>query len=115
LAFAGALASVLFSAVSAADGAGGAAEGAMAERLALTSLRYLAAILAPIALLLIVLAHPLLRVWLGPEYAAQGAPAFAILAAGVFINGLAFVPTAYLYGRGRPDVAGPPRPTLAPP
>lgn len=100
----GALAGALFPAISATDVEGAAAKGASAERLALTSLRYLAAILAPIALLLIVLAHPLLRIWLGPEYAAQGGGAFAILAAGVFINGLAFVPTAYLYGRGRPDV-----------
>lgn len=98
----GALAAALFPAVSAADGA--SAQGATAERLALTSLRYLAAGLAPIVLLLIVFAEPLLRIWLGPEYAAQGARAFAILGAGVFINSLAYVPSAYLYGRGRPDL-----------
>ena len=98
----GALAGVLFPAVSAAYGTG--APGAIAERLALTSLRYITAILAPVVMLLIVFAGPVLRLWLGPEYAVQGAPAFAILAAGVFINSLAFVPSAYLYGRGRPDL-----------
>ena len=57
-----------------------------------------------IVLLLIVLAQPLLRLWLGADYAAHGSAAFAILAGGVLINGLAHVPSAYLYGRARPDL-----------
>ncbi len=97
-----ALAGALFPAVSAADGH--IATRADGMRLAVTSLRYLVMGLIPIVLLLIVLAQPLLRLWLGADYAAHGTAAFAILAGGVLINGLAHVPSAYLYGRDRPDL-----------
>jgi O-antigen/teichoic acid export membrane protein len=50
------------------------------------------------------LAYPILRVWLGSVYAANGAAALTILAAGVVVNGLAHLPSAYLLARGRPDL-----------
>src|SRR3989442_1200364 len=97
-----ALAGALFPAVSAADGRTSTeAEG---TRLAFTSLRFLVIGLVPIVTLLIILAEPLLRLWLGTDYATQGATAFAILAVGARITGFAPVPPALLYGRGRPDL-----------
>jgi len=48
--------------------------------------------------------RPLLELWLGPAYAAQGATSLAILAAGMLIIGLAHVPSIFLYGQGRPDL-----------
>jgi O-antigen/teichoic acid export membrane protein len=97
-----ALAGVLFPAVSAR--AASAAGRATVDELLVRSVRYLLFGLAPVVALLIALAAPLLGAWLGPAYAVRSAPAFAILAGGVLLNGLAFVPSAYLFGHGRPDV-----------
>ena len=58
---------------------------------------------APVVL---VIAFPreLLTVWLGATFAAHGADAVRILAAGILVNGLAHLPYVYLLGQGRPDV-----------
>ncbi|MEX2156142.1 MAG: flippase [Gemmatimonadales bacterium] len=74
------------------------------ERLFARPLRFLLLALAPLVILLIVSGGPLIGVWLGPDYGAQSTTAFAILAVGVLINGLAFLPYTYLLGRGRPDL-----------
>lgn len=100
------LAGALFPALS-ASGAGDAGIAGIAashERLLGRPLRFLLLALAPLVMLLIVCAGPLISVWLGPTYAARSATAFAILAAGVLVNGLAHIPYAYLLGRGRPDL-----------
>jgi O-antigen/teichoic acid export membrane protein len=95
------LAGALFPALSASGGAG---VGDLHERLLGRPLRFLLLALAPLVVLLIVSARPLIGAWLGSTYAARSATAFAILAAGVLVNGLAYIPYAYLLGRGRPDV-----------
>jgi len=74
------------------------------ERLLGRPLRFLLLALAPPLVLLIACAGPLIGLWLGPAYAARSTTAFAILAAGVLVNGLAHLPYAYLLGRGRPDL-----------
>ena len=100
----GGLSGALFPALS-AGGGGLASDGrASHERLLGRPLRFLLLTLAPLVVLLIVCAGPLLAVWLGPSYAARSTTAFSILAVGVLINGLAFIPYAYLLGRGRPDL-----------
>ncbi len=96
------LASALFPALS--DSATGDAARLRHERLFQRSLRLLLLALGPPIVFVIGCAGPLTTVWLGPEYAARGAPALAILAAGVLINALAHLPSTYLLGRGRPDL-----------
>jgi len=98
------LAGALFPALS-ASGAGVGREGAgPIEQLLGRPLRFLLLILAPIVTALVVCAGPLLQIWLGEAYAARGTAAFAVLAVGVLINGLAHLPYTYLLGRGRPDL-----------
>jgi O-antigen/teichoic acid export membrane protein len=46
----------------------------------------------------------LLRLWLGNAFAVESGRALQILAAGVLVNGLAHVPSAFLSAVGRPDV-----------
>ncbi len=75
-----------------------------AERLLGRSVRSLWAVLGGPVIIVVLFSGPLLRVWLGPGYAAQGATSLAILAAGMLILGLAHVPGAFLYGQGRPDL-----------
>src|SRR5205809_238426 len=95
------LAGALFPALSAS----GAGTGPVSfDRLLGRPLRFLLLTLAPLVMVLIVCAGPLMTLWLGPSVAAQSATPFAILAAGVLVNGLAHLPYAYLLGRGRPDL-----------
>jgi O-antigen/teichoic acid export membrane protein len=60
--------------------------------------------LFPIMLCTIALAQDGLRLWLGAEFAQHSFRVLQILAVGVFINGLAYVPFALLQGAGRPDL-----------
>lgn len=79
---------------------GGDGHGVLGRRAVLA----VTALLGLPLLVLAVLAHPLLRLWLGGVAAEQAATAVRILAAGVFVNALAHVPSSYLVGRGRPDL-----------
>ena len=99
-----ALAGALFPALSATGRRLAALGGASHEQFLGRPLRFLLLTLAPLVVLLIVCAGPLLTLWLGPAYAARSTTAFSILAVGVLVNGLAFIPYAYLLGRGRPDL-----------
>ena len=98
------LATALFPALSASGHAPAGDAGAFHERLFARPLRFLLLALAPLVILLIVCGGPLIGVWLGPAYGARSTTPFVILAVGVLINGLAFLPYAYLLGRGRPDL-----------
>ena len=75
-----------------------------AERLLGKSVRALVLLLGPPVVIVTLFSRVLLEWWLGPAYAIAGAPALAILAVGVFILGIAHVPSAFLYGQGRPDL-----------
>jgi O-antigen/teichoic acid export membrane protein len=96
------LAGALFPLVSATTAR--AERGGASERLVGRALIYLLPTLALPAGIVALFSSPLLRLWLGGAYAANGSAALAIVAAGVIVNGLAFLPSAYLYGRGRPDL-----------
>lgn len=58
----------------------------------------------PLTLLLSAFAGELLRVWLGPAYAAAGGPVLAWLAVGLLVNGLAKMPSTMIQAVGRPDI-----------
>lgn len=73
-------------------------------RLFARSTKYLVALIAPPLLCLALLSTDLLRLWLGPEFAAAGGPVLQWLALGMIMNGLAFLPYGLLQGRGRPDL-----------
>jgi O-antigen/teichoic acid export membrane protein len=45
-----------------------------------------------------------LRYWISPEFARHAAAAGMVLLAGVWINGLAYIPYSLLQGQGRPDI-----------
>ena len=81
-------------------------QGRRAETTALyaQSVRLLLAALFPVVLLIVVFAPQGLGLWLGPAYAEHSATVMRLLATGVFIYSLAFVPTSLLQGIGRPDL-----------
>ncbi len=68
------------------------------------SLKYLLLLVGPAALVLIFFARPILTLWLGVEFAEQGAVVLQILPLAVLINSLALVPSNVLLAVGRPDI-----------
>ncbi len=83
--------------------------GAMAarkelERLFARSVKHLFLIVAPLALVLVVFAQDVFRFWLGADFAEKSSSVMQILAVGIVINSLGWVPASLLMGLGRPDV-----------
>ena len=68
------------------------------------SVKYLFLIMGPFIIAIIVLAHPILEMWLNQEFAAQSTGVFQILAVGVLFNCLAQVPFGAIQAAGRPDL-----------
>ena len=61
-------------------------------------------VLFPVMLCTVALAQDGLKVWLGAEFAQHSFRVLQILAVGVFINSLSYVPFTFLQGVGRPDL-----------
>lgn len=80
------------------------AEPARAASLYERALRGILAVLLPMALVIVALAHEGLGLWLGPEFAANGALVAQVLAVGFLINGMAQMPFTLLQGVRRPDL-----------
>lgn len=100
LAIPAALAAVLFPAFAAAK-AGGSNH---ATTLYSMGGRAILGMLAPIVLVLVVFAEEGLRLWLGGDFAQKSAAVLQWLAIGVFLNGYAQVPFAFIQGIGRADI-----------
>jgi O-antigen/teichoic acid export membrane protein len=60
--------------------------------------------LGPMLLLVIMFARQILRLWLGPDFASASTPVLQLLALGVLVNSLAFIPFHLLQAVGRPDL-----------
>jgi len=76
------------------------------EELWARSLKSLLLISAPTLLILALFAKPILRVWLGPDFASQSTLTLQILALGMLISSIALVPFSLLQSVGRPDLTG---------
>ena len=82
-----------------------AAAGALeAERLALTALRTLVAVMTPLTLVAVLLIDPFLRVWLGGAFAENSSLTAQILLLGFWINAFARIPYVQLQATGSPDI-----------
>jgi O-antigen/teichoic acid export membrane protein len=97
----GSLALTLFPAFSALEGGGDAERS---KRLFARSMKFTLLCLGPLAAGLIALSGFVLRIWLGPVFAAEGRFVLQILSAGFLISALAYVPYSYLQGLGRADL-----------
>lgn len=100
LAIPAALAAVLFPAFAAAKASG----SSHATTLYSMGGRAILGILAPIVLVLVIFAEEGLRLWLGGDFAQNSATVLQWLAIGVFLNGYAQVPFAFIQGIGRADI-----------
>jgi len=68
------------------------------------SIRFILLALAPWSVTLVFLGPDVLRVWLCGRFAAESGTALKLLAMGVLLNAVAFVPYAFLHGINRPDI-----------
>lgn len=66
--------------------------------------KLITALLFPATLIILLAAHPGLRLWLGPEFERKSALVLQLLAVGLLINSLAKVPSNLLQANGRSDV-----------
>jgi len=96
------LSMVLFPAFSFLD-AGGRTD--RTETLFARSMKFILLLTGPVFLLLVFFAGDFLRLWLGPDFAAQSGFVVKVLAAGFLVNSVVAVPNNYLIGIGRVDVA----------
>jgi O-antigen/teichoic acid export membrane protein len=97
----GSLAAALFPAFSTSAGRG---DSEWIRNALVRSLKYLLLLVGLGAVVLIFFARPILTLWVGPKFAAEGTLALQILAVGAVINSLALVPYNLLQGIGRPDL-----------
>ncbi len=68
------------------------------------SIRMILLMMTPLVMLIATFAAPILRLWLGPEFARESAVVFQVLALGMLANALAYIPFTVLQGLGRPDL-----------
>ena len=68
------------------------------------SVKYIFLCLFPVVLIIVTFAHEGLSIWLGADFAANSSLVLQLLAIGVFINSLAFVPFGMVQSAGRPDL-----------
>lgn len=85
-------------------GLGVVAASSRIDRLFASSMRALLLMMSVPAAIALFFAPVILRLWMGPEYAAQGEMALRILSVGVLINAVAHIPYTFLEAAGRPDV-----------
>ena len=71
------------------------------HQLYLQSTKIMILVILPFTIILLTLPGPILRFWVGPEYAEQGTVILILLAAGTFLNAVSGIATATSLGVGR--------------
>jgi O-antigen/teichoic acid export membrane protein len=68
------------------------------------SIKYLLVVMAPVTLVLVLSARPLLTIWLGQDFATNSTVVLQLLSFGMLLNAVAQVPANLLDAAGRPDL-----------
>jgi O-antigen/teichoic acid export membrane protein len=97
----GSFTDTLFPAFSTSAGRG---DGEWIRNALVRSLKWLMLVMGPASLVAAFCARPVLTLWVGPKFAAEGALPLQILLLAVPLNSLGFVPFNLLQGTGRPDL-----------
>ncbi|MCK9209496.1 MAG: flippase [Ignavibacteriaceae bacterium] len=74
------------------------------KQVSLKAIKYIFFLLYPVVLLIITFAHEGLGLWLGKNFAENSSLILQLLAAGVLVNSIAYIPFTFLEGIGRPDI-----------
>lgn len=75
-----------------------------AQKLAEKATNIILYITAPVFMILVILAKPILLLWLGPEFAMRSALNLQLFSIGTFAISLGYVPFALIQAMGRPDL-----------
>ena len=81
-----------------------ASRGAAFGRVYRQAVKYIFLAMIPFTIGLMALSGDVLSIWLGSEFALNSSTVMAVLALGVLLNSLAYVPYALVQASGRPDV-----------
>jgi O-antigen/teichoic acid export membrane protein len=73
-------------------------------QLASEAVAALAAVTTPMIVLAAAVFPIFMRIWVGRSFAEHAAPIGVVLLAGIWVNGLAYVPYGHLQASGRPDI-----------
>ena len=68
------------------------------------AMKYILLAMTPFVIILILIANPFLRMWLGPEFSVQSTLVFQILSCGILFNSIAQIPFCAIQAMGRPDI-----------
>jgi O-antigen/teichoic acid export membrane protein len=68
------------------------------------STKYLLTAMIPPAVVFLIYAEDILRIWLGNDFAIESASVFRLLSVAVLLNAIGYIPFALIQGIGRPDV-----------
>lgn len=68
------------------------------------SMKYVALGMAPLVAVAVVCSRAFFQAWLGPAFSAQSTVVMQVLAVGVLVNSVAFLPYTVLQAAGRPDL-----------
>lgn len=74
------------------------------KKISLKAVKYIFILLYPIVLLIMTFANEGMGLWLGKKFAENSSLILQLLAAGVLINSIAYIPFTFLQGIGRPDI-----------
>lgn len=74
------------------------------KRISFKAVKYIFFLLYPIVLLITTFAHEGLSLWLGKNFAENSSLILQLLAAGVLVNSISYIPFTFLEGIGRPDI-----------
>lgn len=75
------------------------------QKLYSRTIKYIFCAIAPVSLVLVLFARPIIGAWLGQGFVDKSSVVLQLLAVGVFINCFAHVPYCFLQALGRPDAA----------
>jgi len=82
------------------------ADADRAARMANRALLFIAAAVLPVLTVLVAVAPEAMRLWLGPAFGTQGARAGRVLAMGIYVNCMAWLPFSLVQSAGRADWTG---------
>lgn len=75
-----------------------------AHNLMIRALTIISVIMTPLVIIALILLQPFLRLWINGSFSEKATPIGVILLGGIWINAIAYAPSSYLQGRGRPDI-----------
>jgi O-antigen/teichoic acid export membrane protein len=96
----GALTGVLFPAFS----ANYSTNPEFTQKISLKAIKYIVLIMYPLVLVIMVFAFEGLSLWLGEKFANNSYFILQIMALGIFVNSVAYIPFSFLQGIGKPEI-----------